>query len=155
MAEMEWRTKYQKIIKQHGILISEIDKYSRDNTKPFDLLDGAKRLQFRLETQINQHIDNAPTPELIQTFLSEKISYNQEVIGGIIYDNVGTSLKWDENTGRGVYNELVDAVKWTVFDVAGFTTKNSDCSWGHVVGVRSLIYDYISAKIIFKLYDKD
>ncbi|NJA08489.1 MULTISPECIES: hypothetical protein [Methylomonas] len=103
----QWTNQYNQLRQNYISVNNTIKIYSKGDSPA---LFEAQRLQLRLEYQINQHIDSAYTPELIDTYQAyqnPKIGIQTNIpIDGILYNNIGQPLIWDPNTHWGQFNQF-------------------------------------------------
>lgn len=106
----QWADQYNQLSQNLDNVKNAITKYISDyGAIGLPILYEAQRLQLRLEYQLNQHIESAYTPELMDTYFQyqgQKIEYRPAKIDGILYNNVGQPLAWDPDTTWGLFNQL-------------------------------------------------
>lgn len=104
----QWTTKYNDLTQKWDATTNAINSYKSINgaAAKSPALFEAQRQQLRLEYNINQHIESAYTPEMLDTYLtyqSQKIGTKTNVpIDGILYNNTGQPLTWNPNSTWGI-----------------------------------------------------
>ncbi|WP_427501399.1 hypothetical protein ACQE3E_06770 [Methylomonas sp. MED-D] len=123
----QWTDEYNRLDQNLKIINQKISSYLDAGGGDSPAFFEAQRLQLRLEYQINQHIDSAYTPELIDTYQAyqnQKIGIQTNIpIDGILYNNIGQPLIWDPNTHWGQFNQFRE-VRSFIRSVADFHLGN-------------------------------
>ena len=150
MTVQQWTDQYNNLKQNLDSVTGEINSYLRDGGSKSNALYEAQKLQLQLEYNLNQHIESAYTPELMDTYFqyqNQKVDYRPEKIDGVIYNNGGQPLAWDPDTNWGLYNQFLEIRSFlgsaTNYKLASFVQNNlADIVDGGTAVVKEFISSF-------------